>query len=220
MGQKVNPTGFRIGSTFTWKSRWYVDPSKYADLAHEDFKLRRYLEEKLANAQVVQVDIERSLTVIKIILFVARPGVVIGKGGSNLEEVKKGVEAIINAPAKQQKSKIKADIRVEEVTNPELSAKLIAETIAQQILKRFPHRRAVSQALEKVMQAGAKGVKIALSGRIGGAEISRTEKYAQGSVPTQTLRANIDYYQVPARTRSGYVGIKVWIYKGEVQSKK
>ena len=161
MGQKVNPTGFRIGSTFTWKSRWYVDPSKYADLAHEDFKLRRYLEEKLANAQVVQVDIERSLTVIKIILFVARPGVVIGKGGSNLEEVKKGVEAIINAPAKQQKSKIKADIRVEEVTNPELSAKLIAETIAQQILKRFPHRRAVSQALEKVMQAGAKGVKIA-----------------------------------------------------------
>lgn len=220
MGQKVNPTGFRIGSTFTWKSRWYVDPSKYADLAHEDYTLRRYLEEKLANAQVVQVDIERSLTVIKIILFVARPGVVIGKGGSNLEEVKKGVEAIINAPAKQQKSKIKADIRVEEVTNPELSAKLIAETIAQQILKRFPHRRAVSQALEKVMQAGAKGVKIALSGRIGGAEISRTEKYAQGSVPTQTLRANIDYYQVPARTRSGYVGIKVWIYKGEVQSKK
>ncbi|HNQ17094.1 MAG TPA: 30S ribosomal protein S3 [Candidatus Woesebacteria bacterium] len=218
MGQKVNPTGFRLGSTFTWKSRWHSEPAQYSELALEDYELRRYLEAKLANAQVVQVDIERSLTVIKVILFVARPGVVIGKGGANLEEVKKGVEAIVNAPSKNQKGKVKADIRVEEVTSPELSAKLIAETIVQQLIKRFPHRRAVSQALEKIMQAGAKGVKISLSGRIAGAEIGRTEKYAQGSVPTQTLRANIDYYQLPAKTRSGYVGIKVWIYKGEVQS--
>ncbi|MCA9373195.1 30S ribosomal protein S3 [Candidatus Woesebacteria bacterium] len=215
MGHKVNPIGFRLGNTFTWKSRWHSDPKTYADLALEDYRLRRYLEAKLLNAQVVRVDIERSLTVIKVILLVARPGVVIGKGGSNLEEVKKGVEAIINAPGKHQKSKIKADIRVEEVTSPELSAKLIAETISQQLIKRYPHRRAVSQAQEKVMQAGAKGVKIVLSGRIGGAEIGRTEKYSQGSVPTQTLRANIDYFQTPAKTRSGYVGIKVWVYKGE-----
>ena len=217
MGQKVNPIGFRLGNTFTWKSRWHGEPKVYADLVFEDYRLRQYLEGKLANAQIVQIDIERSLTVIKILLFVARPGVVIGKGGSNLEEVKKGVEAIINAPSKQQKNKIKADIRVEEVTSPELSAKLVAETITQQLIKRFPHRRAVSQALEKVMQAGAKGVKIALSGRIGGAEIGRSEKYSQGSVPTQTLRANIDYFHMPAKTRSGYVGIKVWIYRGETK---
>lgn len=216
MGQKVNPTGFRLGNTFTWKSRWYADPHRYSDLAIEDFKLRQYLEAKLHNAQVVQIDIERSHKVVKIVLFVARPGVVIGKGGANLEEVKKGVEAIINRNVAEG-GKTKADIRVEEVTQPDLSAKLVAETIVQQLIKRYPHRRAVSQALEKVQQAGATGVKISLSGRIGGAEIGRTEKYSAGSVPTQTLRAMIDYHHAPARTRSGYVGVKVWIYKGEAQ---
>jgi len=214
MGQKVNPIGFRLGTTFTWKSRWYEPKASYAEVAYEDYQLRQYLEKELANAQVVEVEIERSATVVKVILHVARPGVVIGRGGANLEKVKKGVEKVLNA-SKKSKNKVKVDLRVEEVKKPDLSAKLVAERIAQQLVKRYPHRRAVAQALEKVMQSGAKGVKIALSGRIGGAEIGRTEKYFAGSVPTQTIRAIVDYYQVPARTKSGYVGIKVWIYKGE-----
>jgi small subunit ribosomal protein S3 len=148
-------------------------------------------------------------------LHVARPGVVIGKGGANLEDIKKQIERILNV-SKLKKDKVKVDLRVEEVHNPDLSAKLIAERISGQLIKRFPHRRAINQAMERVMQAGAKGVKISLAGRIGGAEIGRTEKYFEGSIPTQTLRANIDYFHEPSLTRSGYVGIKVWIYRGEM----
>jgi small subunit ribosomal protein S3 len=215
MGQKVNPTGFRLGSTYTWKSRWIADDATYSDLVLEDYRLRRYLEDKLSSAGLVRVDIERSLTAIKVMLHVSRPGVVIGKGGSNLEEIKKDIERLLNV-SKLKKDKVKIDLRVEEVTKPDLSSKLVAERISGQLAKRYPHRRAVSQAMEKVMQAGAKGIKIALSGRISGAEIGRTEKYFEGSVPTQTLRADIDYHQLSAGTRSGYVGVKVWIYKGDV----
>jgi small subunit ribosomal protein S3 len=215
MGQKVNPINFRLGNTFSWKSRWFSTPENYSDLVIEDYNLRKVLSKKLATAGLVDIDIERSLTIIKVILYVSRPGVVIGKGGTNLELVKKDIERVLNV-SKKKKDKVRVDLKVEEVKKPDLSARLVAERISDQLIKRYPHRRAVSQALEKVMGAGAKGVKIALSGRIGGAEIGRREKYFQGSVPTQTLRANIDYYQVPARTRSGYVGIKVWIYKGEV----
>ncbi|MBT4722337.1 30S ribosomal protein S3 [Candidatus Falkowbacteria bacterium] len=215
MGQKVHPTGFRIGSTFGWKSRWFANSSDYSDKVIEDHKVRKYLNEKLLSAGVTNIEIERSLKAIKVVLFVSRPGVVIGKGGSNLEIIKKEIERILNV-SKVKKDKVKIDLRVEEVKKPDLSAKLVAERIVNQLIKRYPHRRAVSQALEKATQAGAKGIKIQLSGRINGAEIGRTEKYFQGSVPTQTIRANIDYFQVPARTRSGYVGIKVWIYKGEV----
>lgn len=213
MGQKVNPIGFRIGSFFDWKSKWHATKAEYSDKIIEDYKLRKYLEKKLASAGIVQVGIERSLTIIKVVLHVARPGVVIGKGGANLEEIKKEIERILNV-SKLKKDRVKIDLRVEEVPSADLSAKLIAERIAGQLMKRFPHRRAVSQAMERVMQAGAKGVKISLAGRIGGAEIGRTEKYFEGSIPTQTLRANIDYYHEPALTRSGYVGIKVWIYRG------
>jgi small subunit ribosomal protein S3 len=215
MGQKVNPIGFRIGSFLTWKSKWFAGKADYSDKVIEDFKLRQYLQEKLASAGVVRTEIERSLTVIKVILHVARPGVVIGKGGANLEDIKKQIERILNV-SKLKKDKVKIDLRVEEVRNPDLSAKLVAERISGQLIKRFPHRRAVLQAIERVMQAGAKGVKISLAGRIGGAEIGRTEKYFEGSIPTQTLRANIDYYHEPSLTRSGYVGIKVWIYRGEI----
>jgi small subunit ribosomal protein S3 len=214
MGQKVNPIGFRLGSFLTWKSTWYADPKQYSETMLEDHKLREFLEKKLAGAGVVQVSIERSLTMITVVLHVARPGVVIGKGGANLEVIKKDIERILNV-AKKKKDKVKVDIRVQEVKKPDLSAKLVAERIVDQLIKRYPHRRAVSQAIEKVMAAGAKGVKIALAGRIGGAEIGRSEKYFEGKVPTQTLRANIDYFEMPARTRSGYVGIKVWINKGE-----
>jgi small subunit ribosomal protein S3 len=214
MGQKVNPIGFRLGSFFDWKSRWYADHN-YSDTLIEDYKLRKYLQKKLESAGLVSVGIERSLTLIKVTLHVSRPGVVIGKGGANLEDVKKQIEQILNM-SKSKKDKVKIDLKVEEVTQPDLSAKLVAERISGQLAKRFPHRRAVNQALERVMQAGAKGVKISLAGRVGGAEIGRTERYSQGSVPTQTLRANIDYHHEPALTRSGYVGIKVWIYRGEM----
>jgi small subunit ribosomal protein S3 len=214
MGQKVNPISFRLGSFFTSKSLWFADQRDYAGTMLEDHALRDLLNKKLASAGLVQVNIERSLTMIRIVLHVARPGVVIGRGGANLELIKKDIERMLNV-SKQKKDKVKVDVQVEEVKKPDLSAKLVAERIVDQLIKRYPHRRAVSQAIEKVMGAGAKGVKVCLSGRIGGAEIGRREKYFEGKVPTQTLRANIDFYQVPARTRSGYVGIKVWIYKGE-----
>jgi small subunit ribosomal protein S3 len=215
MGQKVNPIGFRTGSFLNWKSKWYATKADYSDKVIEDYQLRKHLQEKLASAGIVRVEIERSLTVIKVILHVARPGVVIGKGGANLEDTKKQIERILNV-SKLKKDKVKVDLRVEEVNIPDLSAKLVAERISGQLIKRFPHRRAVNQAMERVMQAGAKGVKISLAGRIGGAEIGRTEKYFEGSIPTQTLRADIDYFHEPSLTRSGYVGIKVWIYRGEM----
>ncbi|MFZ5438113.1 MAG: 30S ribosomal protein S3 [Patescibacteria group bacterium] len=215
MGQKVNPTGFRLGKIFSWKSRWFAKPANYSNKVLEDHKLRKYFADKLTSAGLVQVDIERYISKMRIVLQVSRPGVVIGKGGTNLEEIKKEVEKVINV-AKDKKDQVKVDLKVEEVKSPDLSARLVAERVVNQLVGRYPHRRAVNQALEKVMAAGAKGVKIQLSGRIGGAEIGRQEKYFKGSVPTQTLRANIDYFEVPAKTRSGYVGIKVWIYKGEI----
>ncbi len=216
MGQKVNPTLYRIGNIYSWKSRWFADKDDYSDKVLQDYKLREYLQEKLAHAGLDEITIERSLATLKIVLSVSRPGVVIGKGGSNLEEIKHGVEKLLAESGDKASKKMRVSIRVEEVEKPELSSKLVAERIAQQLIGRYPHRRAVNQALDKVMSAGAKGVKIQLSGRIGGTEIGRTETYSEGSVPTQTLRADIDYYESPAKTRSGYVGIKVWIYKGEV----
>lgn len=215
MGQKVNPINFRTGGIFNWKSLWFASKADYANKVLEDFRLRQYLEKNLANAGLVDVEIKRSINKLLLILSVARPGVVIGKGGANLDKVKQGVERVVNV-AKDKKDKARIELKVEEVKKPDLSAKLVVEKIVSQLLARFPHRRAVSQAMERVMAAGAKGVKIQLSGRIAGAEIARSEKYFQGSIPTQTLRANIDYYEAPAKTRSGFVGIKVWIYKGEI----
>ncbi|HOC07317.1 30S ribosomal protein S3 [Candidatus Woesebacteria bacterium] len=215
MGQKVNPTLMRIGGIFNWKSLWFAEKDHYSDNVLEDYRLRQYLEEKLSNAGVVDISIKRSISKLTLIIEVARPGVVIGKGGQNLEKIKADVDRIVNA-SKIKKEKSRIELKIEEVKKPDLSAKLVAERIIGQLIARYPHRRAVKQAMERVMGAGAKGVKIQLSGRIDGAEISRSEKYFEGSVPTQTLRANIDYYEQPAKTRSGYVGIKVWIYKGEI----
>lgn len=215
MGQKVNPINFRTGGIFTWKSLWFAGKKDYADKVLEDHQLRQYLEQELGNSGLVDVEIKRSINKILVLISVARPGVVIGKGGSNLEKVKAGIERVINV-SKDKRDKARIELKVEEVKKPDLSAKLIVERIISQLLARYPHRRAVMQAMEKVMAAGALGVKIQLSGRIGGAEIGRSEKYFQGSIPTQTLRANIDYFEAPAKTRSGFVGIKVWIYKGEI----
>jgi small subunit ribosomal protein S3 len=215
MGQKVNPVGYRVGVTQNGFSRWFVGKKLYGQTLLEDHQIRQLLNKELVSAGLVKAEIERSVNALKIYLFVAKPGVVIGKGGANLESLKKKIEVLVGATARKGE-KTKIDLNVEEVRNAEISAKLIAERISGQLIKRFPHRRAVSQALEKAKQAGAKGIKIQLSGRIGGAEIARTEKYFEGSIPTQTLRADIDYFETPIHTKSGYVGIKVWVYKGEI----
>jgi len=213
MGQKVNPFSFRLGVIYSPSSKWYAGKKDYRDFALQDIKIKEFINQRLRLAGIVSVNVERSINVIKIVISAGRPGVVIGRGGANLELLKKELEDFfkkIGAP-----TSLKFQLEVKEVKNPDLSAKLVAERISEQLIKRYPSRRAVAQAQERVMAAGAKGVKIQLSGRINGAEIARSEKYPKGSIPTQTLRADIDYAQLPSLTRSGYIGIKVWIYKGE-----
>jgi len=214
MGQKVNPYGFRLGPLYTWKSRWYAGTHDYKKEMLEDYHLRRYLEKRLLTAGLTKVEIDRSINIIKLTLFVSRPGVVIGRGGANLEQLKKDVVKLLKINPLDTKGR-KVEIKVEEVKQPDLEAQLILNHLQDQLAKRYPHRRAVAQALEKAKNAGAKGIKIVLSGRINGAEIGRQEKYSSGSIPTQTLRADIDYAEAPAYTRSGYVGIKVYVYRGE-----
>ncbi len=208
MGQKINPYGLRLGKFYTWKSRWFVDDGSYQKLFLEDVKLRRFLMEKLRSAGIFKVDIERFSKTIKIILYVSRPGVVIGRGGANLEELKKIITQKLDP-------KLKIELKIEEVKDPDINAQLVLENIINQLQRRMPHRRVVNQTIERVMNSGAKGIKVVLAGRIAGAEISRTEKYNQGRVPLSTLRADIDYAERPALTKSGYIGVKVWIYKGE-----
>lgn len=215
MGQKVNPISYRIGNLLTWSSRWYADEKSYSQNLLEDKKIRDFLEIHLKAAGLVNIGIERSINTVKVILHVSRPGVVIGRGGANLEQLKIDLAKLLKINLTDPKGRKLVIDNIVEVKKPDLSSKLVLERIIEQLLKRYPHRRAVMQALERTMNAGAKGVKIVLSGRIGGAEIGRTEKYVQGTVPTQTLRADIDYAEAPAKTKSGYVGIKVWIYKGE-----
>ena len=215
MGHKVNPIGFRLNISKAWKSRWFAESkADYRKFLLEDIKLREFLMDKLKPAGIVNVEIERSINTIKIILEVARPGVVIGRGGSGLEALKKLINEKLKVSKDDKGPKLELS-EIKEVKNPELSAMLVAQRLSDQLIKRYPHRRAVNQAMERVMNAGAKGVKVVFAGRIAGAEISRTEKYSQGSIPLQTLRADIDYVQVPALTKSGYIGIKVWIHKGE-----
>lgn len=213
MGQKVNPIAFRMGHFIPWKSRWFSDNAQMKDLLVEDIKIRSSLMESLKIAGIDSVEIERLPKAMVITLNVSRPGVVIGRGGSGIEELKKRIEKIIAGVRGARPKDLKIDLQVVEIKNPEISAQLVASRIAFDMERRMPHRRVVNRAMERVMQSGAKGVKIVLGGRIGGAEISRTEKYQQGSVPTQTLRKNIDYAQLPALLKRGYVGIKVWIHK-------
>jgi small subunit ribosomal protein S3 len=215
MGQKVNPVGFRTGTFMPWKSRWFIDDDTYKRYLLEDIKIRHGLMERLKLAGIVSVEIERLSNSMSIILTVSRPGVVIGRGGTGLEDVKKYILEIISQVRGKKVKDIKIDLQVNEVKNPELSAHLVASRIVSDLERRMPHRRVVMRTMERVMQSGALGIKIVLSGRIGGAEISRTEKYHQGSVPTQTMRENIDYAQIPALLKRGYVGIKVFIHKKE-----
>lgn len=215
MGQKINPIGFRIGRFKPWKSRWFSDNSLYREFLIEDIELRKGLFKKLKLAGVASVEIERLTKSIIITITVSRPGVVIGRGGTGIEDLKKYILTIISKVRREQIKNLKIDLKVNEIKNPELSAYLVASRIASELERRLPQRRAVAKAIERVMTAGAKGIKIVLSGRINGAEIARVEKYSKGSVPTQTLRANIDYAQTPALLKKGYVGVKVWINSPE-----
>jgi len=212
MGQKVHPKGFRLGIIFNWNSRWFFSSKKnYREALLSDAKIREGLMKKLAYAAVTQVDIERAIKKITVIIFSVKPGVIIGRGGKGLEEVKNFILQFL--PNTKNKKEIKVEIKIEPVKRPYLNAYYVAQSIAEKLVKNFPHRMVVHQAMNRVIEAGAKGVKVQLGGRIGGAEISRREKYFEGTVPTSTIREEIDYAAYPALTRSGYVGVKVWIAK-------
>lgn len=211
MGQKVNPISFRLGGLYTWSSLWYADNKNFRKTLLEDVKIREHLMSRLKLAGIIAVRIERSINKIKIIPQVTRPGMVIGRGGSGLEELKKALCGLVSLPDPEKN----LEVSPEEVKDADISATFVANKIAEQLEKRMPHRYVIRKAIDRAMVAGAKGIKVALSGRIAGAEIARHEKFSQGKIPLQTLRARIDFAQQPALTRSGFIGIKVWVYQGE-----
>ena len=208
MGQKVNPHGLRVGIIKDWDARWYANKKNFADLLVEDNKIREFLKSKLFAAGVSKIEIERTASKIKINIFVAKPGMVIGKGGAGIEELRRNLEALTNNKS--------VAINITEVKTPEMAAQLVAENIAAQLEKRISFRRAMKSTMQRTMRMGAKGIKSMCSGRLGGAEIARSEWYREGTIPLQTLRADIDYGFAEAHTTYGRIGVKVWIYKGEV----
>jgi len=207
LGQKVNPHGLRVGIIKDWDAKWYADKDNYAELLHEDIEIRKHIKNKMYEAGISRVVIERAANKLKIDVHTARPGMVIGRGGSEVDALRKDIES------KTGKS---VQINVVEVDKPELNAQLVAENIAQQLLRRVSFRRAMKKAMDRAMQMGAEGFKIMSSGRLGGAEMARTEGYQEGSVPLHTLRADIDYGFAESNTTYGKIGIKVWINKGEI----
>ena len=207
MGQKVNPHGLRVGVIKDWDSRWYARNEKVGDLLVEDKKIRDYLKKTLYSAGIPKIEIERDNAKVRIYLHCARPGVVIGKGGEAIEALRLKVEKMIGKPVA---------LNIVEVKSPDMDAQLVAENIAQQLEKRIGFRRAMKNAMGRAMRMGARGIKTQVSGRLGGAEIARTEHYHDGTIPLQTLRADIDYGFAEAATTYGRIGVKVWIYKGEV----
>ena len=209
MGQKVNPHGLRVGVIKDWDSRWYASEEKVGDLIVEDQKIRKYLKKTLYGAGVPKIEIERSNDIVTIYLHCARPGVVIGKGGEQIEQYRQNVEKLIGKKVK---------LNIVEVRNPDMNAQLVAENIAQQLEKRISHRRAMKNSMARAMRAGAKGIKVCCSGRLGGREIAGVEHYHEGTIPLQTIRADIEYGFAEAATTFGRIGVKVWIYKGEVLS--
>jgi small subunit ribosomal protein S3 len=206
VGQKVNPVGLRVGIIRDWESKWYAGKN-YADFLLEDIKIREYLKKKLKDSAVSHIDIERTADRVNVMIHTAKPGIVIGKGGAEVDAIRKQLTKMTNK---------KINISISEIKNPELDAILVAENIAQQLEKRISFRRAMKQAIQRTMRAGAKGIKTAVSGRLGGAEIARTEGYSEGTVPLHTLRADIDYGTAEAHTTYGLIGVKVWIYRGVV----
>ena len=209
MGQKVNPYGIRLGINKTWSSRWF-SKSEYTKLLHEDLKIKSYVEKKLKNASISKINIERAAKKLRLSIYSSRPGIIIGKKGADIETLKKDLSNMSN---------LDVFLDIKEVRKPEVEAKLVAENIASQLEKRISFRRAMKKAVQSAMRLGAKGVKVVCSGRLGGAEIARTEKYHEGSVPLHTLRGDIDYSTAEAETTYGICGIKVWINKGEILSK-
>lgn len=212
MGRKINPVVFRTGEFYTWKSRWFADKKNYRKYLLEDKRVRDALMAKLKPAGISRVEIERSINKVAVLVFVARPGVVIGRGGSGLEELKKYLLGLLNVD-KKSKNTAKIDLKVEPVKEPNLDAYLMAVNIADQLQKRLPFRRVLNHSIERIMGSGARGAKILLAGRIAGAEIARREKIKRGVLPLSTLREKIDFAKVAALTKSGFVGVKVWICK-------
>lgn len=206
MGQKVNPVGLRVGVIRDWDSKWYGGKD-YADLLHEDIKIREFIKERLKDAAVSRIEIERAANRVNISIHTAKPGMVIGKGGAEVEALRLALAKLTNK---------KVHININEVKNPELDAYLVAENIAQQLERRVSFRRAMKQAIGRTLRSGAKGVRTMVSGRLGGADIARSEGYSEGTVPLHTLRADIDYGFAEADTTYGKIGVKVWIYRGEV----
>lgn len=211
MGQKVNPNGLRLGITKDWESNWYANKRDFGDTLNKDIKIRKFLEKELKNAAVASVVIERTAKRCDITINTAKPGVIIGRGGEDIDKLRKKVSKLVNEDVY---------ISIVEVKNPDLCAKLVADNIASQIEARAPFRSAQKRAIRNTMKAGAKGIKTACSGRLGGAEMARTEGYTEGTVPLQTIRANVDYATAEADTTYGKIGVKVWIYKGEILNKR
>ena len=207
MGQKVNPHGLRVGVIKDWDSRWYARDEKVGDLIVEDYKIRKYLKNLLYSAGVPKIEIERDSAKVKIFIHCSRPGIVIGKGGTEIEKIRLDVEKLIGKPVA---------LSVVEIKTPDTNAQLVAENIAQQLEKRISFRRAMKNAMSRAMRLGVRGIKVMISGRVGGAEIARTEQYHEGTIPLQTIRADIEYGFAEAATTYGRIGIKVWIYKGEI----
>ncbi|MBQ2978095.1 MAG: 30S ribosomal protein S3 [Clostridia bacterium] len=210
MGQKVNPHGARVGVIFDWSTRWYAGKKDFANNLIEDFKLRKMLKEKFYSCGISRIDVERSASRMTVTLFAGKPGMIIGRSGKGIDELKAEVEKFCGHAV---------NIRVVDIKTHDADAQLIAENIAQQLEKRIAFRRAMKQSIMRANKAGAKGVKIAISGRLGGADIARTEHYHEGSIPLQTLRANIDYGFAEAKTTYGRLGVKVWVYKGQILPK-
>lgn len=206
MGQKIRPTGFRVGIYEDWRSRWYASKHEFRELLLEDFKIRKFVKAKYSYAGIPKVEIERTRDAVKVILFTARPGVIIGRKGAEVERITEELQTLTGR---------RIEIKIEEITRPEIDAQLISEDIAEQLKKRSSFRRTMKRALEQTMDGGARGVKIQLSGRLGGSEMSRTEKANLGSVPLSTLRAKIDYGFTEAKTAQGHIGIKVWVNQGD-----
>jgi len=210
MGQKVHPIGIRLGITRDWTSRWYADSKTYAEFVHMDFRIREMLKKKLKDASVAKIQIERPVNKIQITIHTARPGIVIGKKGEDIEKLRKEVAELAGMPVGEVR------VNIAEIRKPELDAQLVAEGIAQQLERRVMFRRAMKRAVTNSMRLGAGGIKVKVGGRLNGAEIARSEWYREGRVPLHTLRADIDYGFAEAKTTYGIIGVKVWIFKGEV----
>ncbi len=206
MGQKIRPTGFRVGIMEDWRSRWYASKHEFADLLVEDFKVRKFIKGKYSYAGIPKVEIERTRDAVKVILFTARPGIIIGRKGAEVERLQEELQTLTGR---------RIDIKIEEISRPEIDAQLISEDIAEQLQKRSSFRRTMKRSLEQTMDGGARGVRIQLSGRLGGSEMSRTESGNLGSIPLSTLRAKIDYGFAEAKTAQGHIGIKVWVNQGD-----